>query len=87
MKAEGIRAVLSSPYFVTRYAEFVSKNTGAKIVLLAHQVGSRPGTDDYLSMIDYNVRRWWLRLGGSSLIRFSRRRRCHSLLLCDLDVL
>jgi ABC-type Zn uptake system ZnuABC Zn-binding protein ZnuA len=56
MKAEGIKAVLASPYFVTRYAEFVSKNTGAKIVLLAHQVGSRPGTDSYLRMIDYNVR-------------------------------
>jgi ABC-type Zn uptake system ZnuABC Zn-binding protein ZnuA len=64
MKAEGIRVVLSSPYFVTRYAEFVSKNTGAKIVLLAHQVGSRSGTGDYLSMIDYNVRQVAAALGG-----------------------
>jgi ABC-type Zn uptake system ZnuABC Zn-binding protein ZnuA len=64
MKAEGIKAVLASPYFVTRYAEFVSKNTGAKIVLLAHQVGSRPGTGDYLSMIDYNVRQVATALGG-----------------------
>jgi len=56
MKAEKIRAILSSPYFEVRYAEFVSKNTGAKIVPLAHQVGSRPGTDNYLSMTNYNVR-------------------------------
>lgn len=56
MKAEGIKTILSSPYFEIRYAQFVSKNTGAKIVPLAHQVGSRPGTDSYLNMIDYNVR-------------------------------
>jgi len=64
MKAEGIKVVLSSPYFVTRYAEFVSKNTGAKIVRLAHQVGSRPGADNYLSMIDYNVRQLVTAFGG-----------------------
>jgi ABC-type Zn uptake system ZnuABC Zn-binding protein ZnuA len=56
MKAEGIKVILSSPYFEIRYAEFASKNTGAKIVPLAHQVGSRPGTDNYLSMTNYNVR-------------------------------
>jgi ABC-type Zn uptake system ZnuABC Zn-binding protein ZnuA len=56
MKAERVKLILSSPYFVMRYAEFVSKNTGAKIVPLAHQVGSRPGTDSYIRMIDYNVR-------------------------------
>jgi zinc/manganese transport system substrate-binding protein len=56
MKAQGVKVILSSPYFEIRYAQFVSKNTGAKIVLLAHQVGSRPGTDDYIKMIDYNVK-------------------------------
>jgi ABC-type Zn uptake system ZnuABC Zn-binding protein ZnuA len=56
MKAERVKVILSSPYFEIRYAEFVSKNTGAKIVLLAHQVASRPGTDSYIRMIDYNVR-------------------------------
>jgi ABC-type Zn uptake system ZnuABC Zn-binding protein ZnuA len=56
MKVEKIKVILASPYFDIRHAQFVSKNTGAKIVLMAHQVGSRPGTDNYLSMIDYNVR-------------------------------
>jgi ABC-type Zn uptake system ZnuABC Zn-binding protein ZnuA len=56
MKAEGIKVILASPYFEIRYAQFVSKNTGAKIVPLAHQVGSRAGTDSYLRMIEYNVR-------------------------------
>ena len=56
MKAEGVKVILASPYFDIRHAQFVSKNTGAKIVPMAHQVGSRPGTEDYLKMIDYNVR-------------------------------
>ena len=56
MKAERVKAILSSPYFEIRYAQFASKNTGAKVVPLAHQVGSRPGTDSYIRMIDYNVR-------------------------------
>jgi len=56
MKAEGIRVILSSPYYDIRHAQFVAKNTGAKMVYLAHQVGSRSGTDNYISMTDYNVR-------------------------------
>jgi ABC-type Zn uptake system ZnuABC Zn-binding protein ZnuA len=66
MKAERIKVILSSPYFEIRYAQFVSKNTGAKIVPLAHQVGSRPGTDSYIRMIDYNVRELSKSLGGQS---------------------
>jgi ABC-type Zn uptake system ZnuABC Zn-binding protein ZnuA len=66
MKAERVKVVLSSPYFEIRYAEFVSKNTGAKIVPLAHQVGSRPGTDSYIRMIDYNVRELVKALGPQS---------------------
>jgi ABC-type Zn uptake system ZnuABC Zn-binding protein ZnuA len=56
MKSEGIKVILTSPYFDIRHAQFVSKQTGAKIVSLAHQVGARSGTDNYLEMIDYNVK-------------------------------
>jgi zinc/manganese transport system substrate-binding protein len=66
MKAEQIKVILSSPYFDIRHAQFVSKNTGAKIVLLAHQVGARQGTDDYLRLIDYDVRQLVTALGGGS---------------------
>jgi ABC-type Zn uptake system ZnuABC Zn-binding protein ZnuA len=64
MKAEGINVILTSPYFEIRHAQFVSKNTGAKIVPLAHQVGARPGTDDYIKMIDYNVKQLVMAFGG-----------------------
>lgn len=56
MRAEGIGLVLATSYFSPRHAEFVAKQTGARIVELAHQVGSRPGTDDYLATVDHNVR-------------------------------
>ena len=64
MKAGGVKVILASPYFDIRHAQFVSKNTGAKIVPMAHQVGSRPGTEDYLKMIDYNVRQLVTAFGG-----------------------
>jgi ABC-type Zn uptake system ZnuABC Zn-binding protein ZnuA len=66
MKAEKVKVVLASPYFEIRHAQFVSKNTGAKIVPLAHQVGSRPRTDSYILMIDYNVRELAQALKGPS---------------------
>lgn len=56
MRAEQVGLVLATPYFSPRHAELVARETGARIVALAHQVGSRPGTDDYLAMIDHNVR-------------------------------
>jgi len=65
MRTEGVRIVLASPYYDPRHAEFLASNTGAKIVSAAHQVGSRPGTDDYLSMVDYNVRQVVAALKGT----------------------
>ena len=56
MRAEQIGVVLTIAYYDPRYARFVSENTGAVVVAIAHQVGARPGTGDYLSMTDYNVR-------------------------------
>src|SRR4051812_14944333 len=55
-KGRGVRVILSSPYFDARHAAFVAEQTGAAVVPLAHQVGSRPGTGDYLAMCGYNVR-------------------------------
>jgi ABC-type Zn uptake system ZnuABC Zn-binding protein ZnuA len=55
-QAEGARVILSAPYFAPQHAEFVARATGARIAAMAHQVGSRPGTDDYIAFVDYNVR-------------------------------
>jgi ABC-type Zn uptake system ZnuABC Zn-binding protein ZnuA len=55
MKALDVKGILAVVYFDSRHARFVAENTGAKVIELAHQCGSRPGTDDYLSMVEYNV--------------------------------
>jgi len=64
MQAERVRVVLATAYYDPRHALFVAEKTGAKVVSLAHAVGARAGTDDYLRMIDYNVRQLVAALGG-----------------------
>lgn len=66
MKHDNVKLVLAAAYYDPRYAEFVSENTGAKVVSMAHQVGSRPGTDEYLAQVDYNVRQIVMALGGKA---------------------
>ena len=64
MLAEQIGVVLTTAYFDPRYARFVAEKTGAAVVPVAHQVGARPGTGDYLSMTDYNVNQVAAALAG-----------------------
>lgn len=56
MKEEGIRVILSTPYFAPQHADFVADGTGARIAPMAHQVGSRDGCDEYIATIDHDVR-------------------------------
>jgi len=56
MRAEGVGLIFATAYFSPAHAAFVARETGARVVPLAHQVGSRPGTDPYRAMVDANVR-------------------------------
>lgn len=56
MRTEGIKIIIATPYFDPKALKFVADKSGARIVNLAHQVGARQGADDYLGVIDYNVR-------------------------------
>lgn len=56
IRAQQIPLILSNSYFDPRHARWVAEQTGARVVPMAHQVGAREGTDDYLRAIDYNVR-------------------------------
>jgi ABC-type Zn uptake system ZnuABC Zn-binding protein ZnuA len=56
MRANEVGIIVAAPYYDLRHARFIAEATGATIVQLAHQTGSREGTDDYVDMIDYNVR-------------------------------
>lgn len=57
MRDANVKVIAASPYYDPRHARFLADATGASIARLAHQVGAVPEADDYLSLIDYNVRR------------------------------
>ena len=57
MKDRQVKVILSAPYFDARHAQFVAERSGARIVPMAHQTGGRPGTTNYLAMLDYNAAR------------------------------
>ena len=63
IKTNDIKVVLTTAYYDPRYAEFVSENTGATVVNMAHQAGARPGTDEYIAWMDYNIRQLTVALG------------------------
>jgi len=56
MKADGVKAILASPYYDLKHAEFLAGNTGARIARMAHQVGSMKDADGYIAAVDHNVR-------------------------------
>lgn len=56
MRRDGVRVVLTSPYFPPRHAEVVARATGARIAAMLHQVGAAEGVDDYVALIDHDVR-------------------------------
>jgi ABC-type Zn uptake system ZnuABC Zn-binding protein ZnuA len=64
MRAQGVKVILANPYFDPRFAQFVAERTGAQVVNIAHMVGARPGTDDYIAMLDYDVRQLAAALRG-----------------------
>ena len=64
IKADDVRLILAAAYYDPRHADFVAAQTGAVVVRMANQVGARPGTDDYLAMIDYDVRQVVAALAG-----------------------
>ena len=55
VKADKIKAIISSPYFTTSSAELVGKQTGAKAVVLATSVGAFDSIKTYFDLFDYNI--------------------------------
>ncbi|MFQ5864761.1 MAG: metal ABC transporter substrate-binding protein [bacterium] len=55
MKSKKIKIIIIEPYYPTKSAELVAKNTGAIVVPLAPEVGGQPGVDDYFKLFDYNI--------------------------------
>jgi ABC-type Zn uptake system ZnuABC Zn-binding protein ZnuA len=55
IRQKDVKAVLSSPFFDEAHAAFLTQNTGARSVVLAHQVQALPEADQYISMFDHNI--------------------------------
>lgn len=55
VKSNAIKVIISSPYFTTSSSDVVSKQTGAKTVILATSVGAFDGIKDYFDLFDYNI--------------------------------
>lgn len=56
MEKNNIRVIIQPTYFPVTYSDTLAKKTGAKVVILAHNVGETPEAKDYFSMMDYNVK-------------------------------
>lgn len=56
MKHDGIRIVITSPYFKARSAELVARNAGGTVVTLATSVGAEEEIANYVDLFDYNIR-------------------------------
>jgi ABC-type Zn uptake system ZnuABC Zn-binding protein ZnuA len=57
MNREKIKVIVSEPQLDPRLPQAVAKETGAAVVLLTALPGAIPGTETYLSLIEYNVDR------------------------------
>lgn len=55
MKAEGVRLVLTLPWYEDRTPRALAEGAGAKVVPVALFPGSYPGTDGYFEWMDHNV--------------------------------
>jgi ABC-type Zn uptake system ZnuABC Zn-binding protein ZnuA len=65
MRDQGVQLILTSAYYDPRHAHFLAQHTRAKVAEMANEVGAREGTQDYLRMLDYNVRQFITALGGA----------------------
>lgn len=55
VKSNLIKVIISSPYFTPSSSNVVSKQTGAKTLILATSVGAFDNIKDYFDLFDYNI--------------------------------
>jgi len=56
MKKEQVKALLVETFYPRKFPDLISKQTGAEVVVLPHEVGAIKGADTYVEMMDYIVR-------------------------------
>jgi ABC-type Zn uptake system ZnuABC Zn-binding protein ZnuA len=55
VKSNSIKVIISSPYFTTSSSEVVSKQTGARTIVLGTSVGAFDSIKDYFDLFDYDI--------------------------------
>jgi zinc/manganese transport system substrate-binding protein len=55
IKSNGIKVIISSPYFSTSSSDIVVKQTGVKELTLATSVGAFDSIKNYFDLFDYNI--------------------------------
>ncbi len=55
VKDNNIKVIITSPYFTTSSADVVSKQTGAKTIILGTSVGAFDDIKDYFDLFDYDI--------------------------------
>ena len=56
VKENNIKVIITSPYFTTSSSDVVSKQTGAKTVVLATSVGAFDSIKTYYDLFDYDIK-------------------------------
>ena len=56
VKQNNIRVIITSPYFTSSSSDVVSKQTGAKTLVLATSVGAFESIKTYYDLFDYNLK-------------------------------
>ena len=55
VKSNGIKVIISSPYFTTSSSDVVAHQTGAKVLTLATSTGAFDTVRNYFDVFDYNI--------------------------------
>jgi zinc/manganese transport system substrate-binding protein len=56
MKRTRTKVIIMEPFYDRKMPDFVARNTGAKVLVLPPSVQGIKGIDNYLKLMDYNVR-------------------------------
>ncbi|MBI1821400.1 MAG: zinc ABC transporter substrate-binding protein [Nitrospirae bacterium] len=56
IRKNNIRVIISEPQLSPKIPQILAAETGAKLIVLSPLTGAIPGTETYLSLIEYNVR-------------------------------
>lgn len=57
MKRTGAKVIIMEPFYDRKMADFVAARTGAKVLILPPSVGGLKGIDDYVQLLDYDIKR------------------------------